>query len=210
MRLNVGRHEIRIEADHAVGRGVEHVADLQLHVSLIALLLAERQLEVRTTAAHLAGGIITGVGVGDFGLVRGVARQHVGLLRTTRLDVVTGDQRQHQVDRRVAGIRRYIQRQRLCVATQFEQTAVRQNPRSLADHQFAHVEELQIDVQVEEAPGVTAQQLGAGLHLMIVVTIVVLEVLRAQQHAFLPNDFMGIHDQSSALASIAWLLRIPA
>lgn len=199
--LNVGRHEIRVEADHTVRRGVEHVADLQLHVGLIALLLAEQQFEVRATAADLAGGIVAGVGVGHFGVVRGVTREHVGLLRTARLDVVTGDQRQRQVDRRVTSVRRYVQRQRLGVATEFEQAAVRQNPRGFTDHQFAHVEELQVDLQIEETPGVTTQQLRAGFHLVIVITIVVLEVLRTQQHAFLPNDFMGIHDQSSALAS---------
>ncbi|MNN30703.1 hypothetical protein D3C81_1443600 [compost metagenome] len=115
--------------------------------------------------------------------------------------MVTGDQRQRQVDRRVAGVRRHVQRQRLSVATEFEQAAVRQNPRGFTDHQFAHVEELQVDLQIKETPGVATQQLGAGFHLVIVITIVVLEVLRTQQHAFLPNDFMGIHDQSSALAS---------
>ncbi len=182
----------------------------QLHVGLVALLLTEQQFEVRTTAADLAGGVVAGVGVGDFRVVRGVARQHVGLLRAARLDVVTGHQWQRQINRRVAGVRRHVQGQRLGVAAEFEQAAVRQNPRGLADHQLAHVEELQVDFQVEEAPDVAAQQLGTRLHLVVVVTIVVLEVLRTQQHAFLPNDFMGIHDQSSALASVSWVLRMPA
>ena len=172
-------------------------------------MLAEHQFEIRATAADLTGGIVAGVGVSHFSVVRGEARKHVGLLRTARLDVVTGDQRQRQKNRRVAGVRRYVQRQRFGVAAEFEQAAVRKNPRGLADHQFAHVEELQVDLQIEETPGVTAQQLGAGFHLVIVIAIVVLEVLRPQQHAFLPNDFMGIHDQLSALASVSWLLRIP-
>ncbi|MNT76004.1 hypothetical protein D3C72_2149560 [compost metagenome] len=71
-------------------------------------MLAEQQTEVRAAAADLAGGAVAGVGVGDFLVEGGEARQHVLLLRATALDMVAGDQRQRQVHRGIAGVRRYI------------------------------------------------------------------------------------------------------
>ncbi|MNP15690.1 hypothetical protein D3C76_1080590 [compost metagenome] len=176
---------------------------------MVALLLAQQQAQVRPTTTDLAPAGIAGVGVGHLRVVDGVARQHVRLLRTTGLDVIAGHQWQREVDRCIAGIGRYFQGQRLGVATEFEQTSVRQDPAGLADHQLAHVEKLQIDFQRQESPGVTGQQPGANLQLVVEVTIVVLQMLWTQQHAFLPDDFIVIH-RSSTLACLSSMLAIPS
>ena len=93
LEVDKGRDVLRVEADHTVWRGVEDVAKLELDVSLIALLLAQQQPKVRTAGADLTAAAIAGVGVSDFFVERGVARQNVLLLRAAALDVVTGDKR---------------------------------------------------------------------------------------------------------------------
>ncbi|MNS99098.1 hypothetical protein D3C72_1334860 [compost metagenome] len=208
--MNEGWHKVWIEADYPIGRSIKDFAEFELHIDLVALLLAEHQTEVRPGTTDLAAGVVAGVGVGDLRLIGGIARQDIRLLRTTCFDVVARHQRQGQVDRGVAGIGRHIQDQRLGVATQLEQAAIRQDARGLADHQLAHVEKLQVDFQSQKPPAIAAQQLGAGFHLVVIVTIVVLEVLRAQQHAFLPDDFMHIHGYLSALTIVTLLERMLA
>ncbi|MNG11147.1 hypothetical protein D3C84_946610 [compost metagenome] len=127
MGLDIGRHIVRIEGDHTVGRGVEHFTDFQLHIGLIALLFAQQQLEIRACASDLAGGIIAGIGVGHPGVVSDVACQYVGLLHAPRLDVVAGDQRKRQVNWRMTGVRRHNKDHRLGVPNQLEQAAVGQD-----------------------------------------------------------------------------------
>ena len=206
LEVDVGGAEFRIEADHPVRRGVQHFAQLHLHVALVALLLAEQQAEIRAASADLADAAVAGVAVGYFLVEGDVARQHVALVRATALDVITGDQRQRQVDGGVAGVRRYVQAQRLALGTEVEQTAVRQYPTGLAHHQLAHVEKLAVDLQFEEPPGVAVQFLRTHLELVIEVAIVLLEMLWSQQHAFLPDDFMLAHRLRSCSSS---RLRMP-
>src|SRR5690606_28675891 len=116
-------------------------------------------------------------------------------------DVVAGDQRQCEIDRGAAGIRRNVQRQWLAFAAQLEQGTVREDAAGLAEYQLAHVEKLAVDLQVEEAPGVAAQLLGTRLELVIVVAIALLEVLRTQQHAFLPDNLVQAHAYFPSSAS---------
>ena len=207
--VEVARHEVGIEADHPVRCGIQHHRHLQFDVGLVALLLAEQQAKIRPRAADLHHGILAGVGVRHLQVVGGIARQDLGLLRPTRLDVVSGDQRQGQGDRHVRGIGRHVEGERLGIAAEFEQAAVGQYAGGLADHQLAHVEELAVQLQGEEAPVVAAQQLGPGLHLVVVVAVVVLQVLRAQQHAFLPDDLVHVHRASPALPSSSPAFRMP-
>ncbi|MNL41288.1 hypothetical protein D3C87_1636900 [compost metagenome] len=121
------------------------------------MLFAKQQAEVWTGTADLAGANVSRVGIGNFRVVGNVPRHHVRLLRTTGLDMVSRHQWQCQIDRRISCVRRYIQGQRTGTAIHFEETAVRQDSRGTVEHQFAHVEVLQIDFQTQETPGVTAQ-----------------------------------------------------
>lgn len=201
LEVDVGGNEFRVEADDPVRCGVQHLAQLQLHVGLVALLLAQQQAEIWQAGADLARAAVAGIGVGDVQFLGGIARQHVLLLGPAGFDVVAGDQRQREIDRSAAGIRRDVQSQRLTLAAQLEQGPVREDAAGLAEHQLAHVEELAVDLQIEESPGIAAQLLGARLELVIVVSIALLEVLRAQQHAFLPDNLVQAHAYFPSSAS---------
>ena len=107
------------------------------------------------------------------------------------------------------GIGRDIERKGLIIAAQFEQAAIRQHAGRMADDQLAHVEKLHIDLQPEKTPEVTTQHLGSGFQLVIVITVAVLEVLRAQQQAFLPDHFMHIHASSPASGFTSSARRMP-
>jgi hypothetical protein len=202
-------YKIRVEPDRTIRCGVEYFAKFEFDESLVTLLLAQQQAYIRSAAADLTAQSVCGVGVSHLRFIGDIARQHIGLLGTTRLDPIAGHEWQGEIDGRVAGVGRHFQDQRLGVAVQFEEAAVWQDTRSLADDQSPHVQELQINFQRQEAPGVTTQQTCAKLELMIEIAIVVLQMLRAQQHSFLPDDLIVIH-WSSALARLSTWLTMPS
>src|SRR5690606_2365601 len=86
-----------------------------------------------------------------------------------------------------------IQRQGLTLRANLKQRTVGHYAAGLAKDQLAHVEELAIDLQGNEPPCVTGQQAGAHAQLVTVIAVALLEVLRAQQHPFLPDHVMQGH-----------------
>ncbi len=174
---------------------------------MVVLLFAEQQAKVHAPGADLTAAAIPRVGIDHFGIEGGIARQHVLLFGAAGFYVVAGHQRQREIYRRAAGIRRNVQPQRLALIAQVEQAAIGENAAGLADDQLAHVQELAINLLGEEAPGVIVQLLRANLQLVIEVAIILLKMLGAQQHAFLPDDFVQTHAHSpcSASGSTGWM-----
>src|SRR5690606_20039779 len=188
LEMQVGGNIVQVQADHAVGRGVQDLAKFQPHAGLAVLFITKLQAKVGLAATDLCRAAVSCVGVGHLGLPYDVSGKDVLLLRSPRLDMVAADQRQAQVDRGIAGVGRNIQGQRLLLGAQFEQRTVGENAAGLADHQLAGGEKLMIDLQLEETPAAAGLPLGTDLQLVVVVAIVLLEVLRTQQHAFLPDN----------------------
>ena len=193
MEVQEAGEERRVQGDHPIGRGIEHLAHLELHEQLVVVLLGQLQTEVRLAAADLAEAVVAGVRVGHVPVQGDETRQHVLLLGPAAFDVIAGGQRQGQIDRRAGGVRRDVQHQRRLLGAEVEQRAVGQDAAGPAQHQLAHVEELPVDFQTEEAPRIVAQALGAALQLMVVIAVALLEVLWLEQHAFLPDHLVQGH-----------------
>ncbi|MCY1306416.1 hypothetical protein D9M70_562770 [compost metagenome] len=155
------------------------VAQLQFYVGLVALLFAEQQAEVRMAAADLADAAFAGICVSHVPFERAVAGKDVPLVGATCFDLATAHQWQREIDRRAAGIGRYIQGKRFDAALQIEQRPVGQQAAGLAQHELAVAKKLAVQLMLEETPGVTSQTLGALFQLMVVVAVVLLQVLRA-------------------------------
>jgi hypothetical protein len=100
-------------------------------------------------------------------------------------------QRQRQVNNRVAGALRQIQRQR-CIRAAWngEWRAVLHDSGCHRQGKAPGRQQVAIDRQLSQAPRMRAQRSRSGLQLPSDVPILLLEVLRPEEHAFLPHHLV--------------------
>ena len=188
-RRGGGTHQRRrdpslIQDDAAIGGDLGHPrqADAQIAGALVGL-----QQVAQAQPADLQFGRLRRCRVRVVGLERpcGVAALGgaVGDLDRARLA-----DRQRQVDQHVArAVRQFERRRMVGLAGQRERRAVLEHAGGGCEREAAGAEQVAIQRVVHQPPGMRPQRLHAAAHQLLRPAILLLEVLRAQEHALLPD-----------------------
>ena len=96
--------------------------------------------------------------------------------------------RQREIDQHVARALRQLERRRMVgLAGQRERRAVLEHAGGGGERETAGAEQVAIERVFHQAPGMRPQRLHAAAHKLLRPAILLLEVLRAQEHALLPD-----------------------
>ncbi len=200
-----GRDIAVVDHDILVGAHLDDAGKAEAHISR-ALARLEEIAQAQLADLHRCFGIHAGDAVDDLHLACAIARADIGAAADRAgaqgLDAAGLTHGKRQIDHRVARIFRQIERRRVIgILGNTERRAVIENAATMCYREFPDGEELAVELDALDAPGMRADAADAPAHEMLYIAIELLEMLRPEEHALGPNDFIipghrGAHEGS--------------
>jgi hypothetical protein len=188
--IETGRDVVLVEHDLLVGPDLDDARGTEANVPgpLVGL-----EGETKPQLADLDRGDAFGPGNRIAGLefVRAIARHR---LLGVALDEILGARlarRQRQIDDAVPGVLGHLERRRMVgVVGQAEGRAVLQNAVARGERELAERQQVVVDRQFPDAPGVRPQAADLAADQLFDVAVVLLKMLWLQKQTFGPDDFV--------------------
>ena len=187
---HAGRYVLVVEDDALVGLDLDDAGDPEADISG-AFLGLQHEPQSQAADAQARHALDAGVGVGRFIFDRAVAGGSLVLAVGGELEAPRLAHRQRQIDHAVARVLRQIEGRRVIdVFGNVERRAVLQNAAAGSHGEAAGGQQLAVDLQFGESPGMGPEAVDASAHQPLDIAVILLEVLGTEEHALRPDDLV--------------------
>jgi hypothetical protein len=183
------RAVVAFEHDAVIGQALDDARDAQ-HRIRIGHIGFEREAHAQLADLHQRRRGIRIVAVAHFQFGYAMPREIFFVLVVARFRDARSAHGQRQRDQRIARAFRNIERLgQIVVGGQIERRAVGHHARARQQRDLAELEQLLVDLERGQPPAIRTQSRSPRFQLRLQIAVVLLQMLRLQEHPLRPDDF---------------------